>query len=567
MSRWRRAIIWTLTFLFGLYYLVDFLLPSEIGGAIDRVGVGSACAVHTSDGWYVYYTAIAGPLKPDGSPDDKLLQYRIVRFPLDRPSDRKVVLAPSPFRKGDYFGCKNPSVLFEDGEFRMWYVGLSYFDREPQVLYTHSRDGVHWEQPGVALTGLKDILYRQAGVDETHASHLRTIRREALSAQDRASRIERENARYERERTGAIEQTQWVAGGIQSICVRRRDGMYDLWFVANGPEGSSLGLSVSAAPTFAGIDQGPLLSVSKPVSVARASGGWFLVSHGKVLRIPELYFGDGRLGAHPQEITPVSVAVQNPVSVDVAEDGQTLMVVTSVQNQKQTLQVFTTSDGGQTWRPDSPPVEPGNPGFTVLPIPIGTIAGWVAVVTAFSVGIGLIGLLRIHLTRIGRRRPGWIDSTALITSMVAIGVSVVLYRLLPDANSGQRVDPGYRLWVERSYDLLWLNMQVPLTATTFALLAAFLVSAAYRAFRIRGRDATVLALSATIVLLAQVPVGDFLTSWMPPSWQEHVGIGSVRQWYLDLANSAVQRGIAFGIFVGSVAMALRIWLSLDRVGD
>lgn len=506
MTRWKRSLIWLGTFLFGLYYIVDFFLPAEIGGALDKSGMGAASAASTPGGVFVYYTALAGPRKPDGTPDDKLLSYRIMRFPLSNPTQRQVVVAPSPLEKADYFGCKNPCVLLDGSVWRMWYVGLGFDDRRARILYRESVDGTRWGPPQVAI-------------DEP--------RRLAAGA------------------------PEWLAGGISSFRVRKDGAGFSMVFVAKGADGDRVGMGRASDPATwrlegdpgnYGLGKRPLDTVAYAGNALVAAGG------GKALVKRE--------GSEPVAVEGVSA---NAADV-VRSGGEWLLFATTLgDGKRQELSVYHSADLLHWTAMNG--VRPGKPGIQTLPLPITTIANWVNIVTAFAVGIGLIGLLRVHLARIGRRQKGSFDSLALVVSMVAIFVSVVLFRLLPgDA------EPTYKLWVERSYDLLWANMQVPLGASTFALLAAFLVSAAYRAFRIRGRDATVLAVSAVIVLLSQVPVGDLLTAWMPPSWQEHVGIQSLRQWYLEMANSAVQRGIAFGIFVGSVAMAIRIWLSLDRVG-
>ena len=118
-------------------------------------------------------------------------------------------------------------------------------------------------------------------------------------------------------------------------------------------------------------------------------------------------------------------------------------------------------------------------------------------------------------------------------------------------------------------DLLFYRLQFPLGATMFGLLAAYLVSAAYRAFRIRSFDAAVLAAMAAFVMLTQVPTGQFLASLFAPAkvangaYLDSVAVEG-RNWALSIANDAVQRAVGFGALVGAIAMAMRVWLSLDR---
>jgi hypothetical protein len=563
MRNWKRSLIWILTFLFGLYYIVDFLLPEEFGGAFDRSGLGSATAVYSSQ-WWVYYSALAGPMKADGSrPDEKLQLYRITRFPLDDPSKRDVVLAPSPLRREDYHGAKSPSVVLSDGRWQIWYVGLSFVDRFPAIMRAESEDGVTWTGSRAVIDDPLRLAARRKELEAARKERVSAIRGDAsMPEQAREEAVRQATAQF----VELVKRLQrhWLAKGIQAACVRRDGPGYRMWFVGEGTGTTAIGRGSSRDGLTWVLEKEPLpmdrqFARITSVTASREGGEWavMFVADGKLLRWREGKVMPARL--------PSAAATREYVSADVVSGaGATLLLASYFDNGRQSLAVYQRRGAG--WAALGEPVGPGRRGVRIVPIPLSTMAGWILIVSAFAVGIGLIGLLQIHLRRMVRFQPGWHDSILLIVSMIAICAALVMYRSLPAADAARQVTPEYRTFVERAHDLLWMRMQVPLGATMFSLLAAFLVSAAYRAFRIRGRDATILAISATLVMLAQVPVGDFLTSWMPPAWEESFGMASVRQWYLNLANSAVQRGISFGVFVGSIAMALRIWLSLDRFG-
>jgi hypothetical protein len=104
------------------------------------------------------------------------------------------------------------------------------------------------------------------------------------------------------------------------------------------------------------------------------------------------------------------------------------------------------------------------------------------------------------------------------------------------------------------YKWLFDNILVPLDATMFALLAFFMASAAYRTFRARTPEATVLLLVAVIVMLGRVPIGEQFYKHMP----------QISEWFMLVPTVAAKRGILFGVALGLIATSLRIILGIER---
>jgi hypothetical protein len=90
----------------------------------------------------------------------------------------------------------------------------------------------------------------------------------------------------------------------------------------------------------------------------------------------------------------------------------------------------------------------------------------------------------------------------------------------------------------------------PLQATIFSLLAFFVASAAYRAFRLRSRESALLVITSVVVLLGQIPLWGALTNF--------------KEWILEVPSMAGARGILLGVALGTVATGLRVLLGIDR---
>jgi hypothetical protein len=94
----------------------------------------------------------------------------------------------------------------------------------------------------------------------------------------------------------------------------------------------------------------------------------------------------------------------------------------------------------------------------------------------------------------------------------------------------------------------------PLEATFFALLALFMATAAFRAFRVRNLETFFFVLFAVIVLLGQVPVSIYL-------WPE---FPVIKDWVLNVPTLAGMRGILLGVSLGVIATGLRVLTGADR---
>jgi hypothetical protein len=173
------------------------------------------------------------------------------------------------------------------------------------------------------------------------------------------------------------------------------------------------------------------------------------------------------------------------------------------------------------------------------------IQNWYLVVAAFAILVGLFNLLRINYMKIRHRRGDWPFSIILI-----IGLFTMAF-----AGFVGGIDEG------TTFDWLFNYLMYPMSSTMFALLAFFVASAAYRAFRARNVDSTLLLVAAFIVMLGQVPIGSI---WVPSWWPFFLAPDWLKDRIMEIGNTAGQRAILIGASLGVVSTSLRILLGIER---
>lgn len=170
---------------------------------------------------------------------------------------------------------------------------------------------------------------------------------------------------------------------------------------------------------------------------------------------------------------------------------------------------------------------------------------WGTIVIAASILLGVGNLARVHFHKIRRRREGW------QYSIVTLGVMLVMVGFGGPWGTIEQGSP---------FNWMFLNMQVPLQGTMFSLLAFFIASAAYRAFRLRSAEAGLLLIAAIIVMLGRVPVGQWMTRALP----EQATLPWLTETIMSYPSMAAFRGILMGAALGVMAMGLRVILGIER---
>lgn len=163
---------------------------------------------------------------------------------------------------------------------------------------------------------------------------------------------------------------------------------------------------------------------------------------------------------------------------------------------------------------------------------------WFLIITVFAMILGLGNLLKVHTKRLQRKPKGWWYSIVLLAGFAIMFIAGMVWG------------------IERGtfFDFLFWNVHLPMSSMMFALLAFFVASASYRAFRARTPEATLLLISAILVMIGRVPLGNYIWDKLP----------LISDWIMGYPNMAGQRAIMIGIALGIVSTSLRIILGIER---
>ena len=166
------------------------------------------------------------------------------------------------------------------------------------------------------------------------------------------------------------------------------------------------------------------------------------------------------------------------------------------------------------------------------------VLDWMQIIYLFTLMVGALSFIKIQSKKIALKDKNWGFS---VISLLGLLVMVIFGLFI-----GMGKDSAF-LWV---FD----HFQAPMQTTMFSLLAFFVASAAYRGFRARSWEATLLLIVATIVMLGKVPLSNSISELIPKG----------AEWIINVPSMAARRGILIGIGLGSISTSLRIILGIER---
>ncbi len=185
----------------------------------------------------------------------------------------------------------------------------------------------------------------------------------------------------------------------------------------------------------------------------------------------------------------------------------------------------------------------------VIANPAQILQDWAIILVASGYVLGAANVFKVNGEEALKRQKDWPYKWVLLVSMTVMMAIGFFF-----SGGARFLDP------DTKFSWMYNYLYVPMQATMFSLLAFFIASAAFRAFRIRTLDAALLAVAALIVMIGRVPIGQALTSGLPEGLQLPVWAS----WLLEWPQNAAKRGIAIGAGLGVMATGLRIILGIER---
>ena len=165
------------------------------------------------------------------------------------------------------------------------------------------------------------------------------------------------------------------------------------------------------------------------------------------------------------------------------------------------------------------------------------LENWAIILSGSALILGTLNVIRIQVKKINARQKEWHNGLVMLFFLGLVAVPGLVF-------GDKNAVTGF----------CFLYIISPLNSTIFSLLAFFMASAAYRAFRARSFEATILLVVAILVMLSRVPM---IINYLPE-------IRIISDWISIYPAMAAIRGIIIGAALGIISTSLRLILGIDR---
>ena len=226
------------------------------------------------------------------------------------------------------------------------------------------------------------------------------------------------------------------------------------------------------------------------------------------------------------------------------------------------------------------------------------------IIAGFAAFLGCLNLMQLHLQKIAYKKENWQYSMLTLFGFLIMIVFGFIYNG-SDSSMGPHLKDS-----NSAFYWMYNYFYLPLGSTMFALLAFFVASASYRAFRIRNFEATLLLIAGVLLMLGRVPIGALIPWWIvifiyisilysvighmiknkkvffttflssnalcinlvyifDLTSSSFFFIPSIQEWIMAVPATAGARAIMIGIALGIIAQSFRIITGRERsiLGD
>jgi hypothetical protein len=167
---------------------------------------------------------------------------------------------------------------------------------------------------------------------------------------------------------------------------------------------------------------------------------------------------------------------------------------------------------------------------------------WMLLVARWATFVGAVTLMIVHSKNVQQQKKGWPLSIIVVAS-----IFLLLLPGLPIPEIGLGTKNAF-------FDYLFTYVYSPLGSTMYSIIAFFITSAAYRAFRARSVEAFLVLFAGILLICKNAPIMTYL-------WPPFVPIGN---WIYDVPNMATMRAVIIGAAFGAIALAVRTLMGTER---
>lgn len=166
----------------------------------------------------------------------------------------------------------------------------------------------------------------------------------------------------------------------------------------------------------------------------------------------------------------------------------------------------------------------------------------VLIIVAMATFVGVISILQVHGKKIQRQSEGWYYS-----AIVVLGTVIMALTGLPLQEYGLGTN-------NTIFNYIFTNAMTPLGGTMYSIIAFFITSAAFRAFRAKNIESSIVLVAGTIMVMGNAPL---FTNAVP-------ALADISLWIREVPNMATMRSVTIGAALGAIALAVRTLMGIER---